>query len=74
MNFSNMPELSWEYGYATVIALSLVIIAAELAFSSGRNGCEIGAPGGARRGRMRCAPGRCAAPDAGPSRPAREPS
>lgn len=32
MNFSNMPELSWEYGYATVIALSLVIIAAELAF------------------------------------------
>lgn len=32
MNFSNMPELSWEYGYATVIVLSLLIIAGELAY------------------------------------------
>lgn len=32
MNFSNMPELSWEYGYATVIVLCAAIIAAELAF------------------------------------------
>lgn len=32
MNFTNMPELSWEYGYVTVIVLSLVVIALELAF------------------------------------------
>ena len=32
MNFSNMPELSWEYGYATVILLCAVIIAAEFIF------------------------------------------
>lgn len=32
MNFTNMPELSWEYGYTTVIALSLVVIALELVF------------------------------------------
>ena len=32
MNFSNMPELSWEYGYAMVIALCAALIAAEFAF------------------------------------------
>ena len=32
MNFSNMPELDWEYGYASVIVLCAIIIAAEFAF------------------------------------------
>ena len=32
MNFSNMPELDWEYGYASVIVLCAVIIAAEFAY------------------------------------------
>ena len=26
MNFSNMPELSWKYGYPAVIVISLVIV------------------------------------------------
>ena len=32
MNFSNMPELDWEYGYASVIVLCAIIIAAEFAY------------------------------------------
>ena len=40
MNFKNMPELSWEYGYP--MALILMIIAAVLPYysSSGRSGCR----------------------------------
>ena len=26
MNFSNMPELSWKYGYPAVMVISLVIV------------------------------------------------
>lgn len=26
MNFTNMPELTWRYGYTTVVALSLVVV------------------------------------------------
>jgi magnesium transporter len=27
MNFQNMPELTWKYGYATVIILSIIVVA-----------------------------------------------
>lgn len=32
MNFSNMPELQWNWGYLSVIILSVVIIIAEIAY------------------------------------------
>lgn len=32
MNFKNMPELSWKYGYVGVIILSIIIIIAEIIF------------------------------------------
>ena len=32
MNFSNMPELRWKYGYAGMILLSVVIVAVEIWF------------------------------------------
>lgn len=28
MNFSNMPELTWKYGYLYVVVLSIVVVAA----------------------------------------------
>lgn len=37
MNFSNMPELTWQYGYACVIAVSLVIIMGCLWFFKKKN-------------------------------------
>ena len=27
MNFANMPELTWKYGYASIIGLSILICA-----------------------------------------------
>lgn len=32
MNFHNMPELDWEYGYIVIIAISIILIIAELIF------------------------------------------
>ena len=32
MNFANMPELRWKYGYAGMILLSIVIVAVEIWF------------------------------------------
>lgn len=32
MNFYNMPELRWEYGYAALIVISVVILIAEIRF------------------------------------------
>lgn len=32
MNFSNMPELNWPYGYGAVILLSLLIVALEIVY------------------------------------------
>ncbi len=32
MNFTNMPELTWEYGYLTVILISIIVVVACVAF------------------------------------------
>lgn len=32
MNFTHMPELEWEYGYAVVIALCIILVVAQLIF------------------------------------------
>ena len=37
MNFTNMPELTWKYGYPAVGALSIIIIILEIRFFRKRN-------------------------------------
>ena len=37
MNFTNMPELTWKYGYPAVGVLSIIIIILEIRFFRKRN-------------------------------------
>ena len=50
MNFKNMPELEWHYGYYMALGLMVVVAARRWASSTGRSGFREGRP--PRRGRF----------------------